>query len=1194
MNKMKRWIALILAIVLVGATVIYQAGDKLSASESTVNDNGESTDTVNEQEPQTGETADTDTEDNGTSTGSSDVNVKEVPGQQENEAATQEGQPEGQNSVAVTPSLSVDNGKVTGVGYDQVRIRFNCTEVNDQNNYFRLHVSTEASARANGFNLNNGVGDNMNKNWTQEYGLYNLAQKEFQVWVEPADANKSLSVEASVEGDLITFTLSDKYVSHYNGRTFVCPSAASLGSVNDFAVFAKEYENYADMEGNIATKKLHAGTNGGNTQAIIGTDNNLSYVEEFTNFGNINTIFFRGADPLIVGDAYSINKSSSTSCYDLTRDGITKSVGTINSVSDTVNIKNSSYQIDFDKAFSGLEAYASSLYGKTVSTGITYEKNDNKVSAIKFPKENQNYIINVKLSEMNKWYDHVKLEGLGDTGSVVFNVEYDKAETLDQPQHFDLNGVLTGYEKNAGRILLNFGTQQGGIVIGHCDSAVVLAPDADVSISGTTHNGSVFAQKVTNTGAEIHKNPWKPGPDREEEKEEKVDASAKLTGKKYVDDREATAGDGYQFTLTRTDADYSTALDGDDAYSDTVTVKDKGAFAFELKYDKAGIYYYTVSEVGAGSVQDHVYYDETVYHVQVTVSDKGEVTIGKTAVPYEGAEEEEIDEDAVLEFHNYGLMLMSMEYAQARITGTKTLTGGDLKAGEFRFGLYEGDTLIDTATNDANGKIAFRTLPYYTSGTHHYTVKEIDVPDTDADMNTDMIEYDSSVYDVDVSVSDDMDVAISYSKDGEPVDGITFENKTSSTAAVIDPSVTKVLENGVLQPGQFSFQLLDDKGQVLDTKRNTDNGSVLFDSITYDKEGTYDYTIKEVIPEDVGQITYDTKDIKVEVKVEKDSQTGNLHASVTYYKDGKETENPKFINAYNALSIRVQKKSRDGSGDPLQGAVYALYKVMGESGRDLLIGTQTSGADGYMTFTDMEPGVYYFKEVSAPAGHTVDEYATERFMLTADGRVIYGGAADTQSMTSLMNLPVTLSADDSQAEKQPQTLAAETKGVSDEVTKLNVSKLDATSHEYVSGAKMQIIEKSSGEVVCEWTTGESTKAIERMLNVDTIYILHEAAAPDGYDVAQDTEFSLDIYGNLTVISGSDAEKKGDISLNLYDKKLSGTKTITNNKENRKDRFVDVVKTVRTGDNAKIGLLAVLVIAAAVVIIVMIRRKMKNR
>ena len=46
-------------------------------------------------------------------------------------------------------------------------------------------------------------------------------------------------------------------------------------------------------------------------------------------------------------------------------------------------------------------------------------------------------------------------------------------------------------------------------------------------------------------------------------------------------------------------------------------------------------------------------------------------------------------------------MTMSMDYALATITGTKTLTGGNLEAGEFRFGLYDSNgTLIDTKTTE--------------------------------------------------------------------------------------------------------------------------------------------------------------------------------------------------------------------------------------------------------------------------------------------------------------------------------------------------------------------------------------------------------------------------------------------------------------------------------------------------------------
>lgn len=203
-------------------------------------------------------------------------------------------------------------------------------------------------------------------------------------------------------------------------------------------------------------------------------------------------------------------------------------------------------------------------------------------------------------------------------------------------------------------------------------------------------------------------------------------------------------------------------------------------------------------------------------------------------------------------------MTMSMDYALATITGTKTLTGGNLEAGEFRFGLYDSNgTLIETKTNDASGNITFRTIPYYTAGTYSYTVKEIN---EQGENTVSDIEYDPSVYTVMVNVDENMNMSITYIKNGtnvenssESVDRISFENKMSVTAA-IDPAVKKVLNNAELQPGEFTFQLFDENNNLIDTKKNTDNGSVLFDSIIFDEVGDYNYTIKELIPSDSRQI----------------------------------------------------------------------------------------------------------------------------------------------------------------------------------------------------------------------------------------------------------------------------------------------------------------------------------------------------
>lgn len=85
--------------------------------------------------------------------------------------------------------------------------------------------------------------------------------------------------------------------------------------------------------------------------------------------------------------------------------------------------------------------------------------------------------------------------------------------------------------------------------------------------------------------------------------------------------------------------------------------------------------------------------------------------------------------------------------------------------------------------------------------------------------------------------------------------------------------------------------------------------------------------------------------------------------------------------------MRVQKTSREG-GEGLYGALYGLYMENPDgSGNDALVGQASSDKDGWVTIEDVHPdfdAVYYFKEIKAPAGHTVDPYKTDRFMIVSN------------------------------------------------------------------------------------------------------------------------------------------------------------------------------------------------------------------
>ena len=80
--------------------------------------------------------------------------------------------------------------------------------------------------------------------------------------------------------------------------------------------------------------------------------------------------------------------------------------------------------------------------------------------------------------------------------------------------------------------------------------------------------------------------------------------------------------------------------------------------------------------------------------------------------------------------------------------------------------------------------------------------------------------------------------------------------------------------------------------------------------------------------------------------------------------------------------------------------------------------------------------------------------------------------------------------------------------VSDDITRLEVNKLDKDTHEQVSGANMAIVERDTGVVVDEWVSDGTRHRMEKELNVDTVYILREVEAPEGYQKAPDTRFIL--------------------------------------------------------------------------------------
>ncbi|WP_429947904.1 Spy0128 family protein [Enterococcus sp. DIV1297f] len=315
-----------------------------------------------------------------------------------------------------------------------------------------------------------------------------------------------------------------------------------------------------------------------------------------------------------------------------------------------------------------------------------------------------------------------------------------------------------------------------------------------------------------------------------------------LNVQKLLDGRELKDG---EFTFQLVDETGSVIL--------TQTNDGNGQVAFDaITYNEPGEYHYTIREK-AGDDPTITYSDKEL-KVTVTVTEEDSQLIAKAV--YEGNQVFENDYTP-----KSGSVVLNAE---------KVLIGRDLKAEEFDFELVnEAGTVLQTKANDATGKIYFDALPYEEAGEYHYTIRE--KAGTDG-----TITYDAKELAVVVTVTDeDGQLTAVAEYEGNQV----FENDYTPKDGGMVLNAEKVLTGRTLEANEFSFELVGEAGNLLQTKTNDATGQIYFDELTYDEVGEYRYTIREKADAD-STITYDMKEIGVVVKVT--DEDGQLVAKATY------------------------------------------------------------------------------------------------------------------------------------------------------------------------------------------------------------------------------------------------------------------------------------------------------------------------
>ena len=207
--------------------------------------------------------------------------------------------------------------------------------------------------------------------------------------------------------------------------------------------------------------------------------------------------------------------------------------------------------------------------------------------------------------------------------------------------------------------------------------------------------------------------------------------------------------------------------------------------------------------------------------------------------------------------------------------------------------------LFDTATTDVNGKITFGTSSSRMNNCVLYQLVESNVPEGYAAAEPTWImlkgDVNGDAYQEALAKAKGVVKNAEIIGDAKKDEIWIYDNRLTGSAVI---KAKKVLEGGTFKEGQFSFELKDAEGKVLQTVTNDAEGNVSF-PVEYNKAGTYTYTISEVVPKGAegnvkDHITYDTTQRNVTVEVT--NGTDQLNAVVTY--DDGSQDPPTFTNKY--------------------------------------------------------------------------------------------------------------------------------------------------------------------------------------------------------------------------------------------------------------------------------------------------------
>ena len=522
------------------------------------------------------------------------------------------------------------------------------------------------------------------------------------------------------------------------------------------------------------------------------------------------------------------------------------------------------------------------------------------------------------------------LEGREWTGTDAFEFELSATSDNNAPMPDPATVTVTNADLDKGKAAINFGK------ISYAEPGEYTYEVREVKgdAGGITYSKNVATFKVTVTvnakgelkadvekisGETDFKNTYSVKP-----VEDQITATKVLTGRKLKDSE-------FSFEL----------VEGNDVVATGKNDADGKIVMGKITYDKPGTYTYKLREKlpNEAGLSNGITYDKTSYTIKTSVIDNGDGTL-KVTHTLEGPE--------TARFENKYNTAPNKSSVTDQITATKTLTGRDLKEGEFSFELVEGNDVVARGTNAADGKITMDKITYTEAGTHTYTLREVKV---DADNG---ITYSTAAYTVVTTVTDDGNGKLTVKHELQDVEKAIFENAYSVTpvnSSVTDQiTATKSLTGRDMTAGEFSFELVKD-GKVVATGKNDADGKIVMDKITYDKAGEHTYILREAKGAEGNGIAYDDKTYTVVTTIT-DNGKGKLVAKHEL-KDAKTAE---FKNSYKPnpgeFSVTDQiTATKVLTGRGMAEGEFSFELVEGEGKDAKVVATGKNAADGKITMS---------------------------------------------------------------------------------------------------------------------------------------------------------------------------------------------------------------------------------------------------